>query len=68
MPSPYLVDRVAGGDGRVTVLLSPENTVRTVELIDDLYGRTRLSGQRKLERAVALARQHLQLDTIDGER
>jgi BioD-like phosphotransacetylase family protein len=55
-PSPYLLDRVAGGDSGVTVLLSPEGTVRTVELVDELYGRTRFSGQRKIARAVELFR------------
>jgi len=55
-PSPYLLDRVAGSDSGVTVLLSPEGTVRTVELVDELYGRTRFSGQRKIARAVELFR------------
>ena len=53
-PSPYLLDRVAGSDSGVTVLLSPEDTVRTVELVDELYGRTRFSGQRKIARAIQL--------------
>ena len=57
-PSPYLLDRVQGSDLPVTVLLSPEGTVRTMELLDDVYGRTRFSGQRKLARAIELVRQH----------
>jgi len=55
-PSAYLLDRVAGGEPGVTVLLSPEDTVRTVELLDGLYGRTRFSGQRKIARAIELFR------------
>jgi hypothetical protein len=58
-PSPYLLDRVAGSDSGVTVLLSPEDTVRTVEIVDELYGRTRFSGQRKIARAVELFRSQL---------
>lgn len=63
-PTPYLLDRVAGGDAEVTVLLSPESTVRTIELVDDLYGRTRFSGQRKLNRAIELFRQHTKLQQL----
>ena len=55
-PSPYLLDRVAGSEPGLTVLLSPEDTVRTVELVDELYGRTRFSGQRKIARAIELFR------------
>ncbi len=61
MPSPYFLDRVQGRDLETSVLLSPEGTVRTVELLDDLYTRTRFSGQRKLRRAVELFHQHLDL-------
>ena len=63
-PSPYLLDRVAGSDLAVTVLLSPEGTVRTMELLDELYGRTRFSGQRKLTRAVELFRRHVNLQEL----
>jgi BioD-like phosphotransacetylase family protein len=61
-PSPYLLDRVEGSE--VTVLLSPEDTVRTVELLDDLYGRTRFSGRRKLSRAFELFRGRLNLQEL----
>jgi BioD-like phosphotransacetylase family protein len=63
-PSPYLLDRVEGSDLEITVLLSPEGTVRTVELLDELYGRTRFAGRRKLDRAVELFRQHLNLQEL----
>ncbi len=60
-PSPYLLDRLAGSGLDITVLLSPEGTVRTVELLDDLYSRTRFTGRRKLDRAVELFRERLDL-------
>ncbi len=63
-PSPYLLDRLAGSGLDITVLLSPEGTVRTVELLDDLYGRTRFTGQRKLDRAVELFRERLDLQQL----
>ncbi len=63
-PSPYLLDRVAGIDPPVTVLLAPDNTVRTIEVVDGLYGETRFGGQRKLDRAIELANQHLDLSKI----
>ena len=63
-PSPYFLDRLRGGDTAVTVLLSPEGTVRTAELLDDLYTRTRCSGQRKLQRAHELFRAHGDLDAF----
>ena len=63
-PSPYLIDRVRGSDAEVTVLLSPEGTVRTMELLDELYGRTRFSGQRKLTRAIELFRQQLTIEAL----
>jgi BioD-like phosphotransacetylase family protein len=58
-PSPYLLDRASANDWGLTVLLAPEGTVRTIEAVDELYGRTRFAGKRKLERAVELAREHL---------
>jgi BioD-like phosphotransacetylase family protein len=66
MPSPYLLDRVAGSDFDVTVLLSPDGTVRTVEVLDGLFGETRFSGQRKLERAIQLAREHVDMEKVRG--
>jgi len=65
-PSPYFLDRVRGGGGAVTVLLSPEDTVRTVELLDDLYGRTRFSGRRKLDRAIELMRAHADVSFLQA--
>jgi BioD-like phosphotransacetylase family protein len=64
MPSPYLLDRVAGSDFDVTVLLAPESTVRTVEVLDDLFGQTRFTGQRKLTRAIELFAQHADTDAV----
>lgn len=58
-PSPYFLDRLRGSDTAVTVLLSPDGTVRTAELLDDLYTRTRFAGRRKLERASELFRRHI---------
>ncbi|MCH8850846.1 MAG: hypothetical protein IIC89_08485, partial [Chloroflexi bacterium] len=46
------------------VLLSPEGTVRTMELLDELYGRTRFSGQRKLARAIELFQRHVNLQAL----
>ncbi|MCH8901886.1 MAG: hypothetical protein IIC88_06270 [Chloroflexi bacterium] len=63
-PSPYLLDRLAGSELDITVLLSPEGTVRTVELLDDLYGHTRFTGRRKLDRAVELFRERLDLPQL----
>jgi BioD-like phosphotransacetylase family protein len=63
-PSPYLFDRVAGGGMEITVLLAPEGTVRTIELVDELYERTRFSGQRKIARAADLFRQHVDLTSL----
>lgn len=66
-PSPYLLDRLGGGDTNVTVLLSPEDTVRTVELVDELYGRTRFFGRRKIARASELVRQHADITKLASE-
>lgn len=63
-PSPYLLDRVEGSGLDIAVLISPEDTVRTVEVLDDLYGHTRFSGQRKLSRAVELYRRQLNLQEL----
>jgi BioD-like phosphotransacetylase family protein len=63
-PSPYFFDRVGGSGLEITVLLAPEGTVRTVEQVDELYDRTRFSGQRKLERAIELFRQHTDLSLL----
>ena len=64
-PSPYLLDRVAGSDLEITVLLAPEGTVRTMEALDELYGRTRFTGRRKLARAVELVREHVDLGRLN---
>ncbi len=66
-PSPYLLDRLGGGDTNVTVLLSQEDTVRTVELVDELYGRTRFFGRRKVARASELVRQHVDIRKLASE-
>jgi len=64
MPSPYLIDRVAGSDFDVTVLLAPDGTVRTVELLDGLFGNTRFAGQRKLARALEHMRERVDRDAL----
>ncbi len=53
-PSPYLLDRVGGADRSLTVLLAPDNTVRTIQVVDELYAETRFAGRRKLDRAIEL--------------
>ena len=53
-PSPYLLDRIEGLEPSLTVLLAPDNTVRTIQLVDELYGETRFAGRRKLDRAIEL--------------
>ena len=63
-PSPYLLDRLAGSDLEITVLLAPDGTVRTIEVLDELYGRTRLSGRRKLARAVELFGEDLNVQQL----
>jgi BioD-like phosphotransacetylase family protein len=63
-PSPYFLDRLQGSDAPVTVLLAPDDTPRTIELLDGLYGRTRFSGRRKVERAIALCREHARVDAL----
>ena len=63
-PSPYLIDRVGGSDLETTVMLAPEGAVRTIELLDDLYGRTRFAGPRKLARAIDLLQDRLVSDTL----
>ena len=63
-PSPYLLDRLAGSDLEITVLLAPDGTVRTIEVLDELYGRTRFSGRRKLARAIELFGEHLNIQQL----
>jgi BioD-like phosphotransacetylase family protein len=53
-PSPYLLDRLEGVEPSLTVLLAPDNTVRTIQVVDELYGDTRFAGQRKINRAIEL--------------
>jgi BioD-like phosphotransacetylase family protein len=63
-PSPYLIDRAQGSDLALTVLLSPESTMRTMELLDEAYGRSRFSGQRKIARAMELCRERFDLKRL----
>jgi BioD-like phosphotransacetylase family protein len=63
-PSPYLLDRVRGSDWPLTVLLAPEGTVRAMELLDGAFSRGRLSGHRKVARAIDLFRQRLDLSRL----
>ncbi len=53
-PSPYLLDRVAGGRSDVAVLLTSLSTVDAVRAVEGLFGRSRFDGVAKLERAVEL--------------
>lgn len=63
-PSPYLLDRVAGSDFPVSVLLAPESTVKTMDVVDGLYGETRFAGRRKLDRVIELVAQHVDLEKL----
>lgn len=63
-PSPYLLDRVAGSDAPVVVLLAPESTVATVGVVDELYGETRFAGRRKLERVIELIDSHIDREKL----
>jgi len=65
-PSPYFLDRVQGSDFDVTVLLAPDDTLRTMDALDALYARTRFSGQRKLARAIELVGAHVDLAALSG--
>jgi BioD-like phosphotransacetylase family protein len=49
-PSPYLLDRVAGGR-TTTLLVTPEGTVETVRDIEGTFGRSPFAGEAKAERA-----------------
>lgn len=60
-PSPYLIDRLANSDLEITVLQAPLTTPRAAEAIDELYTHTRFCGRRKLARAIALCRAHIDL-------
>lgn len=53
-PSPYLLDRVSNNHDDVSVLLAEAGTVDAMRSIEGLFGRSRFSGQGKLERAVEL--------------
>ena len=53
-PSPYLLDRIEGLEPSLTVLLAPDSTTRTIQVVDELYSKTRFAGRRKLERAIEL--------------
>ena len=46
------------------MLLAPDGTVRTIEVLDELYGRTRFSGRRKLARAIELFGEHLNIQQL----
>ncbi len=63
-PSPYLLDRVAGSDSPVVVLLAPDSSVRAMDAIDELYGETRFAGRRKLDRVTELVGQHIDVEKL----
>jgi BioD-like phosphotransacetylase family protein len=52
-PSPYVLDRVAGGRA-TTLLVTAEGTVETVRDIEGTFGRSPFAGEAKAERAGAL--------------
>ena len=51
-PSPYTIDRAAGEE--VPILLTRADTRRTISLLSDVFGVSRFSGERKLERMAEL--------------
>lgn len=63
-PSPYVLDWIQNSDQGVSVLVTSHDTVGAVRLLDDLYGRTRFSGQRKLERMAQLLREQVQTEAL----
>lgn len=55
-PSPYTIDRAAGEE--VPLLLTRANTRETVRLLEDVFTRSRFSGELKLERMGELLQAH----------
>lgn len=63
-PSPYVLDWLRNSGQEVSVLLTAQDTVGTVRLLDDLYGRTRFAGRRKLARMAQLLREQMETDAL----
>ncbi len=65
-PLPYVLDRIRNEGRDLTVLLSPLDTYQTMRRIEKLYGVSRFTGMRKVERAADLLRERLTvpLDTL----
>jgi BioD-like phosphotransacetylase family protein len=61
-PSPYTLDRAASEE--IAVLLTRGNTPATVERLGGMFGHTRFSSERKLERLSELARERLDYEAI----
>lgn len=57
VPSPYTIDRAA--DAEVRVLLTKADTRGAVDLLEDIYRKTRFSGEEKLETMLKLLDEHL---------
>lgn len=55
-PSPYTIDRAAGEE--VPLLLTRGTTPQTVRALEDIFTRSRFSGELKLERMGELLKQH----------
>jgi BioD-like phosphotransacetylase family protein len=56
-PSPLIVKRAE--EFGVAVLLVPMNTMETVEMIEDVFGKTRLGQASKLQQFESLVAEHL---------
>ncbi len=63
-PSPYTIDRAAGEE--VPLLLTRGNTRETVARLEDIFTRSRFSGEQKLERMGALLEQYGDSQAIAG--
>ncbi len=55
-PMPYIVDRARHGE--ITVLLSRRTTGETMQALEGVYSASRFQGEFKLERMMALMREH----------
>jgi BioD-like phosphotransacetylase family protein len=63
-PSPYVLDWIQNSAQEVAVLLTAHDTVATVRLLDELYGRARFAGKRKLECAGQILRERLDVGEL----
>jgi BioD-like phosphotransacetylase family protein len=61
-PSPYTIDRAAGED--VPIVLTRADTRQSIELLSDVFGGSRFTGERKLERLGELLGDEWDLATV----